>query len=67
MVYFVEFIIDNGCREDGHITFVKAENTGEAMFKFNQYIDSKLKHDEVVTQATFTTIKENAVFYCNYK
>lgn len=38
MIYLVEFIIDNGCREDKHIAIVTAQSTGEAIFKFNQYI-----------------------------
>lgn len=68
MIYLVEFIIDNGCREDNHIAIVKAENTGEAMFKFNQYIDSKLKNDEIVTESRFTTLKEASnIVYCNYE
>ncbi len=67
MIYLVEFVIDNDCREDEHIATVKAENTGEAIFKFNKYIDSQLKYDEVVTKSIFTTLTADDVLYCSYK
>ena len=68
MTYLVEFIIDNDCREDKHIAVVKAQNTGEAIFKFNQYIDAKLKYDEIVTQTRFTTLNEEGnILYCDYE
>ena len=68
MTYLVEFIIDNNCREDKHIAVVKAQNTGEAIFKFNQYIDAKLKYDEIVTQTRFTALNEEGnILYCDYE
>lgn len=68
MTYLVEFIIDNDCREDKHIAVVKAQNTGEAIFKFNQYIDAKLKYDEIVTQTRFTALNEEGnILYCDYE
>lgn len=68
MIYLVEFVIDNGCREDKHIAIVTAQNTGEAIFKFNQYIDSKLKYDETVTQSIFTALKqEDNILYCSFE
>ena len=67
MIYKVEFDIDNGCRVDKHNAIVNAENTGEAIFKFNQYIDSKLKYDEIVTTAVFTKIEdEESILYCDF-
>lgn len=68
MIYLVEFVIDNGCREDKHTAIVTAQNTGEAIFKFNQHIDSKLKHDETVTQSIFTALKqEDNILYCSFE
>lgn len=68
MIYKVEFDIDNGCRVDKHNAIVNAQNTGEAMFKFNQYIDSKLKYDETVIQSRFTELKqEDNILYCSFE
>jgi hypothetical protein len=67
MIYKVEFEIDNDCRLDKHTAIVTAENMGEAIFKFNQYIDSKLKYDEVVTTSVFTKIEDDeSIIYCDF-
>lgn len=68
MTYFVDFTIDNGCREDKHVAVVVAESMGEAMHKFYQYIDPKLKYDEVVATAGFTALsQESGVLCCDYE
>ena len=67
MTYFVDFTVDNGCREDKHVAVVAAESIGEAMHKFYQFIDPKLKYDEVVATAGFTALsEESGVLYCDY-
>lgn len=54
--------------EDKHIAIVTAQSTGEAIFKFNQYIAEKLKYEEGVPQATFTALKEEGnILYCDYE
>lgn len=68
MIYIVEFVIDNGCTTTNHIAVVRAENTGEAMFKFNKYVDSKLGYDEVVSESRFTNVTDKeTVLYCDYR
>lgn len=62
MIYKFRFDIDNGCRVDKHTAVVYAENSTDATVKFNKYIESRLKHDEVVTTSVCTL----AVLYCDF-
>lgn len=68
MIFQVDFVIDNGCRRDKHVAFLKAPDVGKAIFEFNEYIYSNLGYDESLEESSFTALKDESVLlYCTFQ